>query len=31
VAAEQWDARGWTTHDVREKLFWLAAAACLKL
>lgn len=31
VAAEQWDARGWTTHDVREKLFWLAAEACLKL
>ena len=31
VAAEQWDARGWTTHDVREKLFWLATEACLKL
>ncbi len=27
----EWDARDWTTHTVREKLFWLAADACLML
>ena len=27
----EWDARDWTTHTVRERLFWLAAEACLLL
>ena len=27
----EWDSRDWTTHTVREKLFWLAADACLML
>jgi uridine phosphorylase len=31
VAAEQWSHRHWTTHSVREILFWLAADACLRL
>lgn len=32
VSSEKWDSRHWTTHtSVREKLFWLAAEACLKL
>lgn len=32
VSSEKWDARGWTQHTpVREKLFWLAAEACLAL
>lgn len=32
VSSEQWDSRQWTTHtSVREKLFWLAAEACLSL
>ncbi len=31
LSAEQWDSRGWTTHSVRERLFWLAAEACLLL
>lgn len=31
VAAEQWSSRSWTTHSVREHLFWLAAEACLAL
>ena len=26
-----WDFRAWTTHAVREELFWLAAEACLAL
>lgn len=26
-----WDSRAWTTHAVREELFWLAAEACLRL
>lgn len=31
VSGEQWDGRHWTTHAVREQLFWLAAEACLTL
>lgn len=32
VGAEVWDTRGWDTHaSVREKLFWLAAEACLAM
>ncbi len=27
----EWDERDWTKHTVREKLFWLAADACLLL
>ncbi len=32
VSSEKWDSRHWTSHTtVREKLFWLAAEACLSL
>lgn len=32
VTSGKWDSRQWTTHiSVREKLFWLAAEACLNL
>jgi uridine phosphorylase len=32
VSSEQWDSRHWDKHtSVREKLFWLAAEACLSL
>ena len=32
LSTEQWDHRHWDTHtSVREKLFWLAAEACLLL
>jgi uridine phosphorylase len=31
LAGEQWSSRHWTSHDVRETLFWLAAEACLSL
>ncbi len=32
VSSEKWDSRHWDTHtSVREKLFWLAAEACLML
>jgi uridine phosphorylase len=32
VSSEKWDSRHWTSHiSVREKLFWLAAEACLSL
>lgn len=31
VAGEEWSHRHWTTHDVRETLFWLAVEACLRL
>ncbi len=32
VGAEEWDSRQWDGHaDVREKLFWLAAEACLRM
>ncbi len=28
---ENWDAREWQSHSVRERLFWLAAEACFEL
>ena len=32
VSASEWDSRGWNGHTTaREKLFWLAAEACLSL
>ncbi len=32
VGGEAWDSRHWDSHtSVREKLFWLAAEACLRL
>jgi len=32
VGGEEWDSRHWDSHtSVREKLFWLAAEACLRL
>ena len=31
LAGEEWDRRDWQHHDSRESLFWLAAAACLRL
>jgi uridine phosphorylase len=32
VGSDKWDSRHWTHHtSVREKLFWLAAEACLSL
>lgn len=32
LAGDTWDSRGWThQHGVREELFWLAAAAALRL
>ena len=32
VSSSEWDSRDWDTHvSVREKLFWLAAKACLAL
>jgi uridine phosphorylase len=32
LSGNEWDDRGWVTRkDIREKLFWLAADACLKL
>lgn len=32
VSCEEWDHRNWIKQaDVREKMFWLAAEACLKL
>jgi uridine phosphorylase len=32
VSGAEWDARGWNKRmSVRERLFWLAAEACLKL
>lgn len=32
LAGETWDDRGWTrATDVRERLFWSAADACLRL
>jgi len=31
LSGPEWDARHWTTHTVREELFWIAAEACLKL
>jgi uridine phosphorylase len=31
VSSEEWDNRDWVKHDVRGRLFWLAAEACLRL
>jgi len=32
VSGDTWDSRQWNEHtSVREKLFWLAAEACLEL
>ena len=32
VSGEEWDTRGWTKNNtIREKMFWLAAEACLRL
>ena len=31
LSGSEWDARNWTTHSVRETLFWLAAETCLAL
>jgi hypothetical protein len=31
LAGRQWDARGWNRHAMRERLFHLAAEACLRL
>jgi uridine phosphorylase len=31
LAGRRWDARGWNRHAMRERLFHLAAAACLRL
>jgi uridine phosphorylase len=31
LSGPEWDARQWTTHAIREELFWLAAEACLAL
>ncbi len=32
VSGEEWDTRRWHSHkSIREKLFWLAAEACLKI
>jgi uridine phosphorylase len=31
LAGEQWEHREWHQHGGREALFWLAAAACLRL
>ncbi len=32
LAADEWDSRGWQSRtSVREKLFWLAAEACLAI
>ena len=32
VSGDDWDHRGWTSHPtLRERLFWLAAEACLTL
>jgi len=32
LSGGEWNNRGWQSrHDVRERLFWLAAEACLEL
>jgi uridine phosphorylase len=31
VSGKRWDARGWNRSTLREKLFWAAANACLRL
>ena len=30
VSGNEWDARNWTTHGVRDSLFWLAVETCLE-
>jgi purine-nucleoside phosphorylase len=32
LSGDEWDTRGWQSRkEIREKLFWLAADACLRL
>lgn len=31
LSSSEWDSRDWQKHTIREKLFWLAAEACLSL
>jgi uridine phosphorylase len=31
ISGDAWDHRNWQRHSSREKLFWLAAEACLRL
>ena len=31
VSGSEWNARDWTTHSIRDTLFWLAVEACLEL
>jgi len=31
LAGDSWEGRDWQRHDRREQLFWLSAAACLRL
>lgn len=31
LAGDNWEGRDWQRHDRREQLFWLSAAACLRL
>ena len=31
ISAEQWDQRNWSRHQIRERLFTLAAEACLSM
>ncbi|HEY46064.1 MAG TPA: nucleoside phosphorylase, partial [Anaerolineae bacterium] len=32
LSGSEWDHRGWQSHtEIRERLFWLAADACLNL
>lgn len=31
LAGDAWEGRGWQRHERREELFWLSAAACLRL
>lgn len=31
LGSSEWSSRQWTTHSIREELFWLAAEACLNM
>jgi hypothetical protein len=31
LSGEAWDGRAWRRQSIRERLFWLAAEACLML
>jgi nucleoside phosphorylase len=31
LSGDEWDGRAWQDHSGREKLFWLAAEAALRL